>query len=129
MEFIAYEELYFVVADDSTNIDSVLFILSKNEYTSRESILDSLDNYFRVYNVIDRNKQNKRDKKISAKLKDYNNYNRAHLLSLKDDVKIFGAVHYYIMHTYGPLDNIYYQIMNSTLSYHSFDRNVVITKM
>jgi hypothetical protein len=82
-----HEDLYLIVSDAPLSIDSVMSVLSQKNYSSFLSILDTLNNDFKIYKVIENSSKSEIDNEINISLLECSNYRKSFLFNFNDTIK------------------------------------------
>ena len=111
--YVSFEELYLIVSDKPLKIDSVMSALSRRNYSTKQGILDTLSNEFKVYRLVENDSKTKKEKRINKMLNDYCQYGRRFLFSLNEIVKKSSSLVGFVVSRHFSLDNkVTYKVLN-----------------
>jgi hypothetical protein len=112
LNFIAEEDIFLLISKKNMEFDNVMFSLAKWKFASKTSIMDSLRQYFEVYQVTHDFEQNAKSREILSRLKDYNSYKQGYLFELVDATRLTGPSIGFIIHHFSARSTIRFIIPN-----------------
>lgn len=108
-------ELYFITGQDGVNVDSLMFSLSKKNYSSFYTILDTMSLFFKIYMIVEDRACRKKDSVNTFEdIGDDNNYGTAYMYMLNDTIKKYSTVTGYVIQRFTLRKKITFKVLGNT---------------